>query len=70
MTVGPTNKELSLVVDGSHYCTSSACPRGDFGIAAGVGVAASQTVMLTLLGLVCLTTNSVILPDGYPAKTA
>ena len=40
------------------------------GIAAGVGVAARLTVMLTLLGLVCMATNSVTLPDGYPAITA
>ena len=33
-------------------------------------MAARLTVILTLLGLVCLATNSVTLPDGYPAKTA
>ena len=43
---------------------------GDFGIAAGVGVAARLTVMLTLLGLMCLATNSVILPYGYPVTIA
>ena len=50
--------------------TSPILADGDFGIAACVGVAARLTVMLTLLGLVCLATNSVILPDGYPVKTA
>ena len=50
--------------------TSPILADGDFGIAAGVGVAARLTVMLTPLGLVCLATNSVILPDGYPVKTA
>ena len=50
--------------------TSPILADDEFGIAAGVRVAVRLTVMLTLLGLVCLETNSVILPDGYPVKTA